>query len=116
MSRNLKLQEKQDAKSRLLRKFRADARQRWTELCEREPRLPALRRAIRRCHNPAALLLGLSDSWVRSADAELRHAALRLVDRHANRMARFAGRQALDDPLPPATNVFFTAKQLLEVR
>lgn len=110
------LQEKRDEKSRLLRAYRATHRQLWSELCEREPRMMGFRRFVRGAATPADLLVGLADSWVRSADSEVRYAALRQIDRQANRMARFSGRAALDDPLPPALNVYLASRQMLGVR
>lgn len=110
------LREKQDSKSRWLRNYRASHRALWAEMVAREPRLLNFRRFVRQCETPAQLLVGLADSWVRTADKDIRHAALRQIDRQANRHARWAGRPVLDDPLPPATNVFLTAKQMLSVQ
>lgn len=110
------LQDKQDEKGRWLRNFLRHQRERWAELCEREPRLVGLRKEIRRTHTPADTLSVVADSWARSADPDVRHAVLRQVDRHASRMARFSGRAALDDPLPPQVNVFILAREMLAVR
>lgn len=110
------LEEKQAEKARLAVKYNRAQRERWKELCEREPRLAVLRRAIRRTTSPAATLLLIAESWARNADHDVRHAVLRQIDRHANRMARFAGRAPLDDPMPPQMNVFLTARQMLAVR
>lgn len=116
MSAPRTLEEKQDEKGRLWKRYRVEKRAEWNALCEREPRLAAFRSALRRCYNSKPILLWLADSWLRRADADIRHAALRLIDRHAWRQAQFQGREALDDPLPPATNLFFLSRQLLEVR
>ncbi len=116
MSAPRTLSEKQDEKGRLWVAYRAAKRAEWAELCEREPRLPLFRKALRRLSDPRAIIFWLADSWVRSADTDLRHAALQQLDRHAWRMAREQGRAILDDPLPPQTNFFLVARQLLGVR
>lgn len=116
MSGPRNLEEKQAEKARLSIAYNRAQRERWKELCTREPRLTPLRRAIRHTQTPAATLLLIAESWVRQADQDLRHAILRQIDRHANRMVRFAGRAPLDDPMPPQMNVFLTARQMLAVR
>lgn len=110
------LQDKQDEKSRLLRAFRASRRAQWVELCEAEPRLNGIRSALRRFDDPRALLTRLQVSWVRTAPADVRLAVLREINRHAERQARREGRAILDDPIPPAVNVFHAARELLGVR
>lgn len=110
------LQDKQEEKSRLWRKFLAAKKAEWAELCEQEPRLPVFRREVRRTRSPAETLLLLADSWVRAAPQHVRHAALQQINRHADRMARAEGRAVLDDPLPPARNVFLAAREMLAVR
>lgn len=110
------LQEKQDEKARLRTKFLTERRREWTELCEQEPRLPAFRKALRQMRDPRAILLRLADSWVRRAPLEHRYAALRLIDAHANRETRFAGRAILDDPIPPDRNLYLAAREMLAVR
>lgn len=116
MSAPLTLQDKQQEKQRLLKAFRAARRQEWEELCTAEPRLPGVKRQLRTMREPKVLLLRLSDSWVRSAPVPVRHAVLRLIDKHADREARFAGRPILDDPIPPGRNVFLVAREMLAVR
>lgn len=116
MSGPRNLEEKQAEKQRLAVKYNRTQREKWKELCAREPRLAPLRRALRRTSSPAATLMLVADSWARDADQDLRHAVLRQVDRHANRMARFAGRAPLDDPMPPRMNVFLAVRQMLAVR
>lgn len=110
------LEQKQAEKDRLAKAYKLAQRIRWQEFCEREPRLPAFRKAVRRHTSPAGLLTMLADSWVRLADPDIRHAALRQIDLHANRMARASGGLALDDPLPPGRNVFLIAREMLAVR
>lgn len=112
----MNLQEKQEAKQRLAKAYVARKRTEWAELIAREPRLAGFKKAVRRHTDPAQTLLALADSWVRSADADVRLAALRIIDAHAIRMARFSGGQALDDPIPPARNVFLAAREMLAVR
>ncbi len=110
------LQDKQDEKGRLLSAYKAGERQRWADLCEEEPRFPRIKSELRKMRNPTALLVRLSDSWVRRAPMEHRRAMLRLIDKHANRECRFAGRPILDDPVPPGRNVFLVAREMLAVR
>lgn len=110
------LQDKQEAKQRLAKAYLARKRADWVALFQREPRLSGFKKAVRRERDPARLLVTLADSWVRQADTETKFAALRIIDAHANRMARFAGGEALSDPLPPARNVFLAAREMLAVR
>lgn len=116
MSAPRTLAEKQDEKGRLLKAFRASRRAEWADLCEREPRLTGIRSALRAIDNPRAVLTRLSDSWVRLAPADVRFAVLREINRHAERMARREGRAILDDPIPPAVNLFHASRELLGVR
>ncbi len=110
------LEEKQAEKSRLWRAYRAAKKQQWAELCAKEPRMAVFRKAVRRMRTGAELLVWLADHWVRCAEQDVRHAALQQINRHADRMARAEGRAVLDDPLPPATNVFLAAREMLAVR
>lgn len=116
MSKPRTLAEKQDEKGRLLKAFRASRRAEWEALCEQEPRLLGIRRALRALHDPRAILSRLADSWVRLAPADVRLAVLREINRHAERQARREGRAVLDDPIPPQRNLFLAARELLGVR
>lgn len=113
---NKTLDEKQAEKQRLAKAYLARKRQQWAELVAQEPRITGFKKAIRRERDPAALLVALADSWVRSAPADVRYAALRIIDAHATRMVLRGGGQGLDDPIPPARNVFLTAREMLAVR
>lgn len=110
------LDDKQAEKDRLYRKYRTAKREQWKALCEQEPRLSALRLAIRRTRRPAETVLVIADSWARRAEPHIRHAVLSQVERHAQRMQRQQGRAVLDDPLPPAVNVFLIAREMLALR
>lgn len=110
------LEQRQDEKDRLAKKYRAAKRAQWDELCEAEPRLPGLRTAIRRSDNPTRLLRGLADSWIRSAPREIRHAAMGLIQKQEDAVRRRNGFEPFDDPLPPQRSVYFVAKELLNVR
>lgn len=110
------LQEKQAEKQRLAKAYLSRKRAEWAALYQREPRLASFKKAVRRETDPARALLMLADSWVRFADADVRLAALRLIDAQANRMARQQGREALSDPIPPARNLFLAAREMLAVR
>ncbi len=110
------LQEKRDEQQRLSKAYKANKREQWDELVEREPRLIPMRAAIRGSANPSELFQNIADSWVRFAPSEVRYAVLRMVDDHANRQARLAGRAILDDPLPPGRNLYHATRELLAVR
>lgn len=110
------LDEKQAEKSRLMVKFKAAQRAKWAELSAEEPRLPAFKKALRKMDDPKTILVRLSESWLRTAPLAHRYAALRLIDKHSAKMARQEGREPLNDPLPPGTNLYLTARELLAVR
>jgi hypothetical protein len=112
----LTLQDKQDEKNRLMKAYRASKRQEWADLTAQEPRLLDFKKSLRAMRQPQQVLAMLADSWVREAPMPVRHAALRLIDKHADREARFAGRPILNDPLPPDRNVFLVAREMLAVR
>ncbi len=116
MSAPKTLQAKQDEKQRLAKAYRASQREQWRELCEQEPRLPGFRRSIRRMQSPAQVLTALAESPLRRGAPSVRYAVLRLIDRHCWRQLRRQGQAPLDDPLPPQTNVFFVAREMLELR
>lgn len=109
------LEEKQAEKQRLSKAYLAAKRRQWVELFKRQPALAEFKRTVRRQRDPAETLTLLAASWVRQADTETRFAALRIIDAHANRMARMAGREALSDPLE-GRNVFMAAREMLAVR
>ena len=110
------LEQKQQEKQRLLRAYKRKQREKWAEITQQEPRLLSLQKALKTQGDPRALLAWLADSWVRVAPDEVRYAALRLLDAHANKMAAFEGRRELDDPLPPQRNFYLVARELLAVR
>lgn len=116
MSAPRTLQDKQAEKQRLSRAYLARKRADWIALYQCEPRLSAFKKAVRAEKDAGRLLVKLADSWVRTADTEIKFAALRIIDAHAIRMARMAGGEALSDPIPPARNVFLTAREMLGVR
>lgn len=110
------LQDKQDEKGRLWKAYRLKKREQWRELCTAEPRMIGFRKALRRSREPRQFIARLADSWLRDAPADVRFAALSLIDAHGDRMARLQGGAGLDDPLPPALNVFLASRDLLGVR
>jgi len=110
------LEEKQAEKARLAKAYVAKKRAEWNALVEREPRLLPLRKAINRADDPRKMLIDLSNSWVRLAPPDIRYAALRMIDKRANKMARQQGGEALDDPLPPYRNVYIAAREMLDLR
>lgn len=110
------LEQKQDEKARLLKGYRAAKRKEWRELVEQEPRILSFRRWMKKQTDPASALVAISDSWLRLAPDNVRYAALGLIETHAAKMAQYQGREALDDPIPPATNFYFTAREMFAVR
>ena len=109
------LQEKQDEKGRLAKQYLANKRAQWKAFCALEPRILVFQRDVRRMESPSAILAYVRASWVMDAPAEARVYALRIIDKHANRMALAAGGQILSDPLPPKRNLYMVAKELLRV-
>lgn len=110
------LEEKQAEQGRLAKAYRANKRRLWAEFCEREPRILRFQNDVRSMKDPAAILDYLSRSWVRQAPMEARYYALRIIDKHAVRMARQKGGAELDDPLPPKRNLYIAAREMLAVR
>ena len=110
------LQDKQDEKDRLAKAYRAYKRRQWAGLIEKEPRLIEFQKTLKKADNPADILRRLSQSWIMAAPNDVRYAALRLIDAHANKMVRQLGGEALSDPMPPAKNLFIAARELLRVR
>lgn len=85
-------------------------------MCEREPRILAFQKDVRKMESPKAILEYVSRSWVMQADADTRLCALRIINKHADNMALKQGGPRLDDPIPPARNLFIAARELLAVR
>lgn len=110
------LQDKQDEQGRLAKAYRARKKAEWIEAVANEPRLIELQRDIRAMRSPGGILAYLRGSWVLAASSDVRLYALRIVNAHADKMVRAAGGEALDDPLPPARNLFIAVRELLGVR
>lgn len=109
------LEDKQQEKARLMSKFKAHRRSEFVALCEKEPRLPAFKKEIRgaSAHSIAQLVC---TSWVRTAAPDIQYAVLRLIDKEASRQARFQGAEPLDDPLPPARNLYLFSREIFALR
>lgn len=105
----LKMREKQ----RLTRAYKASLSRDRRQAFEDEPRLRDFMRWLRRQDEPVELVTGISESWLPQAARNVRLFALRLIDRHCDRLNRQMGNEALDDPLPPETNVFFQCRDIL---
>lgn len=103
---------KQAEKSRLASHYRREKKAQWRAICEQEPRILELQRDITAMRSPAEILGYLRSSWVMESPADMRFYALRIVNAHAEKMS---GR-VLDDPIPPAENLFIAARKLLAVR
>ena len=110
------LQEKQDEKDRLSRQYKARQREKWALLIAQEPRLLAFKKELAKEENPRRIIERLRKSWIMHAPMEVRYAALRIIDAHANKMVLRQGGFILDDPLPPKRNLYMVARDLLGVR
>ena len=108
---DLKMGEKQ----RLNKAYRAWQRDHRAAVIEGEPRLRDFHRYLRKvtADQGDELIEQVTVSWLRDSTQDVRIFALRLIDRHANKLARRMGREALDDPMPPETSVYFKARELL---
>lgn len=110
------LEQKMEEKQRLTKLYKAWQREVRTATLALEPRLRAFHRYLRtvKPEQGDELLEQIRISpWLTKADQSVRIFALRLIDRHANRLARQIGREPLDDPMPPETSVYFEARALL---
>jgi hypothetical protein len=108
---DLKMEEKQ----RLTKAYRL-----WQRDCNRqaiamEPRLVAFMRYLRTVHAKQAdeLIEAVQESWLPTAPQLVRIYALRMISARCDRINREFGLEALDDPNPPETNVYFRARDLL---
>jgi hypothetical protein len=110
------LQDKQEEKGRLAKHYRALRRSDWEAFCQQEPRIIQFGKDVRARKTSADVLAYVRGSWVVSAPQDARIYALRIVNAHADKMARAAGGEALNDPLPPKRNLFIAVRELLGVR
>lgn len=109
---NAELRAKQAEQSRLTAQYRRNRKAEWEKFCESEPRILELQKDIHAIRSPAEILAYLRQSWVMEASTDARFYALRIINAHAEKMS---GR-VLDDPIPPAENLFIAARRLLAVR
>jgi hypothetical protein len=108
---DLKMAEKQ----RLSRAYRASKRGWRNATLAAEPRLRDFLRYLRTVRPPGAneLVDAVSSSWLVSSCRDVRLFALELINRHCDRINREMGFEALDDPLPPETSLYFRCRELL---
>jgi hypothetical protein len=108
---DLKMAEKQ----RLNKMYRAWRRDHNRAVLASEPRLVGFMRYLKTITPETAdeLLEAIRGSWLVAAVLDVRIYALRMIDARANRINRMLGNDALNDPLPPATTVYFMARDLL---
>lgn len=108
---DLKMAEKQ----RLSRAYRASKAKWRKEVLEAEPRLRDFLRYLRtvRPERSGELIDAVKYSWLAGAARDVRLFALDLVRRHCDRINRMIGFEALDDPIPPETSLYFEARDLL---
>lgn len=117
----LRDKEPSELEKKLLEKQRLSARYRkWKTQEARatlasEPRLRDFNRYLRTVapQDGDELIEAVADSWLLECDQSVRVYALRMIDRHCNRLNLRLGNEPLDDPLPPETTVYFRARALL---
>lgn len=80
-----------------------------------EPRLRAFNRYLRsvKPQDGDELVEAIAESWLPDSPQNVRVYALRMVDRHCNRLNLRLGNEVLDDPLPPETSIYFRTRDLL---
>lgn len=109
------LDRKMAEKQRLTRAYKVWQREVRTETLASEPRLRDFMRYLRTVtpEDGNDMLAAVTSSWLPKAAQNVRIFALRLIDRHAGRLARRMGDEPLNDPLPPETNVYLRAREIL---
>lgn len=110
------LEKKMREKQRLSRSFRAWRRAEVKAVLANEPRLSGFLRYLRTVtpEMGGELLEALGAcEWLRAANLNTRIFALRMISVRADKLNRMMGNEALDDPLPPETSIYFEARALL---
>lgn len=108
---DLRMEEKQRLSARYRKWKTGEARATLTS----EPRLRAFNRYLRSVTPGEAneLIDAIAESWLPASPQDVRVYALRMIDRHCNRLNQRLGNEVLDDPMPPETSVYFQARDLL---
>jgi len=106
---------KMEEKHRLSARYRKWKTQEARATLASEPRLRDFNRYLRSVQPGQAdeLIEAIGESWLPAASQDVRIYALRMVDRHCNRLNLRMGNEVLDDPMPPETSVYFMARELL---
>jgi hypothetical protein len=107
------LDKKMAEKQRLSRAYRIWKREQRREVFIAEPRMRDFMRYVGRVRDGDELIEAIAESWLPASAQSVRLLALELVSRRCDRLNRSAGFEALDDPLPPTTSVYFRARHLL---
>jgi hypothetical protein len=100
---------------RLSNAYRAMKRKERSAIIASEPRLLDFIRYLRRvtADDGDELLEAIATSWLPKAAGSVRFFALNLVGRKTDKIKQSLGLPILDDPMPPETNVFFRARDIL---
>lgn len=108
-------EERMEEKQRLSARYRKWKTSEARATLASEPRLRAFNRYLRKIEpqDGDELIEAIAESWLPESRQDVRIYALRMVDRHCNRLNLRLGHEILDDPLPPETNVYFRARALL---
>lgn len=110
------LEEKMREKQRLSRAFRAWRRSEVKATLASEPRLRDFLKYLRTVDETrgSELLEAVAAcEWLRRAPLSVRVFALRMISARCDRINQRLGNEALDDPIPPETSLYFEAKSLL---
>lgn len=109
------LEKKMLERQRLNKSYRLSVSKERLETLQVEPRLMDFLRYLRtvKPDDGDELIDQIRSSWLPKSVQPVRIFALRLVARHCDRLNRQVGREALDDPIPPETSVYFEARTLL---
>ncbi len=108
---DLRMEEKQ----RLHKRYRLWVRDNNRAALAAEPRLVDFMRYLRtvRAEQAGELIDAIRNSWLPEAPLNVRIYALKMVDQRANTINRDMGNEALDDPMPSETSVYFQARDIL---
>jgi hypothetical protein len=108
-------EEKMEEKQRLSARYRKWKTAEARATLAAEPRLRDFSRYLRRVSPQEGdeLIEAIAESWLPASPQDVRIYALRMVERHADRLNQRLGNEVLDDPLPPETSVYFRARSIL---
>lgn len=109
------LDRKMAERNRVSAQYRALKRIERTKTLAQEPRLRDFLKYLRRVgpEDGDEMVEAVAESWLPKATADVRYFALHLIGRRSDKIRQSLGLSPLDDPLPPETNAFFRAREIL---